>query len=440
VDVHVESRVRAVGRVADDRLAVLRLQGSSPPADRRTIRADERSRAPPAPITLSYPSRPPRSTLVKSPTARSRTKTPPVLGLRALNRALLERQMLLRRSKRSPLAAIERLVGVQAQAPNPPYVALWTRLASFRADELGQLLIDRRVVRVALMRSTIHLVTADDCLLLRPLVQPVLDRELKGSAHGRNLSGLEIDEIVAAARTLVDEHPLTGTALGERLCERWPDRYPRSLAYAVRNRIPLVHLPPRGVWGKSGQPTMTTAESWLGRPLDAAPSLDALILRYLAAFGPATVRDVQAWSGLTRLRENLERLRPDLSVFRDEEGAELFDLPDAPRPDPDTPAPVRFLAEFDNALLSHANRRRIIADDHRKRISTSNGMIPGAVLVDGFLRGIWRIARTRGVATLMIRPYARILKADRAALADEGARLLGFIAPALAHEVQFAPL
>ena len=347
--------------------------------------------------------------------------------------------MLLRRHDLPAIAAVQRLIGLQAQAPNPPYVGLWSRLESFRADELSRLLVDRQVVRVALMRATIHLVTADDCLTLRPLVQPVLDRQLKGSGHGHHLSGLDIEEIVAAGRAHIEKQPLTGVALGELLRERWPDRYPRSLAFALRNRIPLVHVPPRGVWGRSGQPTMTTAESWLGRPLDPAPSIDALILRYLGAFGPASVRDIQAWSGLTRLRERIDGLRTRLDVFRDEDGTELFDLPGAPRPDPDTPAPPRFLAEFDNALLSHANRRRIMADDHRKRIATSNGMIPGAVLVDGFLRGTWRLERGRRVVALVIQPYERIRKADQIALADEGARLLDFVAPSLVHEVQFAP-
>jgi hypothetical protein len=364
----------------------------------------------------------------------------PVLGIRALNRALLARQMLLRRHTLPAIDAIERLVGLQAQAPNPPYVGLWTRLTDFDPGELGALLTDRKAVRLALMRSTIHLVSARDCLGLRPLIQPVLDRELRGSAHGRALAGLDLDEVAAAGRELIESQRITATALGELLHRQWPDRNPRSLGYAVRNRIPLVHLPPRGVWGKSGPVTVTTAESWLGQPLDAAPSLDAMILRYLGAFGPASVQDIQTWSGLSRLREHVNALRPRLKVFRDEDGIELFDLPKAPRPDPDTPAPVRFLAEFDNALLSHANRRRIISDVHRRRIATSNGMIPGAVLVDGFLRGTWRVSRLRRTATLTIQPYERIRKPDALALAEEGARLLAFLAPGSAQEVRFAPL
>ena len=372
--------------------------------------------------------------------ATSKRERIPVLGPRALNRALLARQMLLRRHRLPAIDAVERLVGLQAQAPNPPYIGLWTRLSDFDAGELGALLTERKVVRLALMRSTIHLVSARDCLGLRPLVQPVLDRQLKGSGHGRLLAGLDLDEVVAAGRELVESQWISATALGELLHRRWPDRNPRSLAFAIRNRIPLVHLPPRGVWGKAGPVTVTSAESWLGRSLHPAPSLDEMIIRYLGAFGPASVQDIQAWSGLTRLRERVDALRPRLKVFRDEDGAELFDLPKALRPDPDTPAPVRFLPEFDNALLSHANRRRVMSDAHRRRMATTNGMIPGAVLVDGFVRGTWRMSRLRRTATLTIQPYERIRKADQTALAEEGALLLEFLAPGSRQEVRFAPL
>jgi hypothetical protein len=201
-----------------------------------------------------------------------------------------------------------------------------------------------------------------------------------------------------------------------------------------------VHVPPRGVWGKSGQPQVTSAEAWLGRPLHNAPSIDTMILRYLAAFGPATVRDIQMWSGLPRLREHVERLRPGLVTLHDEDETELLDLPDAPRPDPDTPAPVRFLPEFDNGLLAHADRRRIMSDPCRRRLATSNGMVPGTVLVDGFVRGSWRIARARRGVSLLIQPFERISKASRRVLTDEGMELLHFIAPTSPHELHFAPL
>jgi hypothetical protein len=247
--------------------------------------------------------------------------------------------------------------------------------------------------------------------------------------------------LVAAGRALLEERPRTGKELGMLLQERWPDRDPVSLARAIRHLVPLVQVPPRGIWGKSGQAAHTTAEGWIGRPLDPDPSLDELVVRYLGAFGPATVKDVQTWSGLTRLREVTERLRPRLVTFRDERGKELFDLPDAPRPDPDTPAPSRFLPRFDNLILSHADRTRIVDDDYRKVIASKNGMVPATVLIGGFVRGTWKTGRTRGKATLVIEPFEPLAKKDREALAEEGERLIRFVAEpegAEAFEVRFA--
>jgi hypothetical protein len=360
-----------------------------------------------------------------------------VLGLRALNRALLARQLLLRREPLSATEVMERLVGLQAQAPNPPYFGLWSRLDGFQPGALSRLLEDRQVVRIALMRSTIHLVTARDCLTLRPLLQPVLERALKGT-HGRHLMGLDLQQVADAGRVLVEERPRTFAELGALLREQWPDRDADALSSTVRTLVPLVQVPPRGLWGASGPAAHTSAESWLRRPLDPHSALDALVLRYLSAFGPATIKDIQTWSGLTRLREVTERLRPRLRTFRDEQGQELFDLPDAPRPDPDTPAPPRLLAEFDNVLLSHANRDRIITSAQRKRVFTVNGLIPGTVLVEGFVRGIWAITQDKATATLRIEPFGPLPKKDRAALAEEGDRLLTFAAPdAQVREVQF---
>ena len=355
--------------------------------------------------------------------------TTEALDRRSLNRALLERQMLLCRRKLPAKDAIEHLVGMQAQAPNPPYVGLWTRLEDFRHDELARLILDRRVVRIALMRNTIHLVTARDCLALRPLVQPIFDRDLSSNhSHGAALKGMDLDELASAGRALLEERPLTGKELGRLLAERWPDRPPASLAHSVRGREPLVQVPPRGVWGRSGAAAHTTAESWLGHPLSRDSTLDEMVTRYLGAFGPATVKDAQTWSGLTRLREVFERLRPRLCAFRDERGNEIFDLPDAPRPDPDVSAPPRFLPEFDNLILSHADRSRVIAEDHRRAIASRNGMVPAAVLVDGFVRGTWKVERTKKAATLAITPLEPLSKKVRAALAEEGERLLRFVA------------
>lgn len=362
-----------------------------------------------------------------------------ILTLRELNRATLARQMLLRRRKLPAIEAIEHLVGMQAQAPNPPYIGLWTRLEGFHPDELARLILDRRAVRIALMRNTVHLVTARDCLALRPLMQPVFDRSLYASrANREGIEGVDIEALVAAGRALLEERPRTAKELGVLLKERWPERDAASLARAVRHVAPLVQVPPRGIWGKSGQTTHTTAEAWLDQPLDPDPSLDEMVVRYLGAFGPATVKDVQTWSGLTRLGEVTERLRPRLRAFRDEQGKELFDLPDARRPDPDTPAPPRFLPEFDNLILSYADRTRIIANDHRKVIASKNGMVPATVLIDGFVRGVWKIEKSQGVATLVIEPFETLSKRDRAALAEEGEHLARFVEDgAKIHDIRF---
>lgn len=262
------------------------------------------------------------------------TSTAPVLSVRELNRATLDRQLLLRRATLSATDAVEHLVGLQAQNVKPPYYALAARLEGFAPEELSAAMESREVVRIVTMRSTIHTHTADDCLTLRPLVQAARERELYGFRHG--LAGVDLDRLTAISRELVETEPRTMKQLREALLLEWPDADPLALAIAARCRLPLVQVTPRGVWGRSGQVALTTAEHWLGRPAEPAPAPDATVLRYLAAFGPASVKDMQSWAGLTRLREVFERLRPQLVTFRDEHGVELFDLPDAPRPDADT--------------------------------------------------------------------------------------------------------
>jgi hypothetical protein len=342
------------------------------------------------------------------------------LTRRALNRALLARQMLLARHDRTPLQAIEHLVGMQAQDPNPPYIGLWTRLQRFLPEDLSALLVSRAAVRVALMRGTIHLVSAADCLMLRPLVQPVFDRDLTTNpTYGRGrLHGLDLAELAATARELMAEQPRTAAQLRELLGSRWPDRDPAALAYAVRGLLPLVQVPPRGLWGQGGLPTTAAAQTWLGHELDIDPSPHDMIRRYLAAFGPARVRDVQAWSGLTRLGDVVSGM-DGLMHFDDG----LLDLPDAPRPDPDTPAPVRFLPPFDNLLLSHADRTRVISDEARKAMNTANGLVPGTFLVDGFVRGRWRAEGD----TVTLTAFYRLSTKDKKALQAEGSRLAGFL-------------
>lgn len=367
--------------------------------------------------------------------------TATVLSRRALNRATLERQMLLQRHRLPAEDALERLVGMQAQLPNAPYVGLWSRLEGFHHDELSALVAGRRAVRASLMRATIHLVTARDCLALRPILQPALERDVypNSTYGGHRLAGLDMQVVLDAGRELVADRPLTNAQLRDALARRWPERDPAALAYAVRGLLPMVHVPPRGIWQRSGPIALTTVEAWLGRPVDEATTPDALVLRYLAAYGPSSVADAQAWSRLTGLREVFERLRGKLVTFRDERGRELFDLPGAPRPDPDTPAPPRFLPEYDNVLLAHADRTRFVDDDLRRPL-TQDGLVVGSVLVDGVAGATWTTKRLPTATMLVIRPLIEMADQVRAAVAEELARLLAFMAPTgRATRVGFAP-
>ena len=349
-----------------------------------------------------------------------------VLSLRELNRATLARQMLLGREDVSPYDAVRRLAGLQSQVPNPPYIGLWTRLRGFARNQLTDLIEDRRVVRSSLMRATLHLTTAEDYLLLRPAIQAALDRSLRSIA-GRRLEGLDLGRLVSEARAMVEEEPRTFKEIQERLVEMEPDRDPSALAYLVRMRLPLVQAPPAGVWGRGGSPRFALPEPWLGAPL-AGPdeSVRALLFRYLAAFGPAGARDFQAWSGLTGMKDLLEETKPELRLFRDEDGRELFDLPGAPLPSADSPAPPRFVPEYDNLVLGHADRRRVIADGDRKEVFLSAARVRATILIDGFVAGVWKIEKTRKSAALIVEPFAPLSKEDRDTLAEEGERLLKF--------------
>jgi hypothetical protein len=305
---------------------------------------------------------------------------------------------------------------------------LWSRLEDFEPAELIRLMNGRRVVRLAIMRSTIHLMSARDCLAFRPLFDPVLARSLHSNWR-KGLEGVDANALATAARKLVEQQPRTFSDLGTLLAERWPQNDAAALAMAARAWLPLVQVPPRGIWGAGGLAKHTTAEHWLGKPLAKRSALNAMIKRYLGAYGPASVRDIQMWSGLTSLQEAVEQLRPTLRTFRDEHGRELFDLPGAPMPAADTPAPVRFLPEYDNLLLSHADRARVIADEDRARIFTK-----GALLVDGFVAGTWKIERARESADLLIEQFGRLRKEEQPEVAEEGARLLAFAAAGTARQ------
>jgi len=365
-----------------------------------------------------------------------------VLSQRALNRALMARQGLLTRSDAPAADMIERLVGMQAQVPSNPYVALWSRLEDFDPADLSTLIADRHAVRAPVMRATIHLVSARDGLALQAVTAAVLARTFK-SQFGRQLAGPDLEAIVAAGRELLDEAPRTRAELVPLLAPRCPGVAPATLGLAVTYHLPLVQIPPRGLWRESGQPRWARTERWLDAELDAGATVDALLLRYLAAFGPSTVADMRTWSTLTGLRAVVERLRPRLRTFRDERGAELFDVPDGALPDAGTPAPVRFLPEYDNALLSHADRSRVLGGKG-PGLPYPTGHWIGQVLVDGFFRAYWNVVEEHGAATLTVDRFVPLPGDDPPgtveAIASEGERLLAFIAPdAGRRQVRFTP-
>lgn len=372
-----------------------------------------------------------------SATAQGMVGSGGILGRRALNRATLARQMLLERETVSVPGAVSRLAGLQAQVASPPYIGIWTRLRDFRREDLTESLEQRQVVRAALMRSTLHLMSAEDFLLLRGAIQPALVRGLNGF-FGKRAKDLDVEKLVAAAKESLEERPLAQGGLRDVLSEVEPGRDAAALAYTVRAYLPMVQIPSGGRWGYSNRPPYALPESWLGSSVSKDVHPRELLRRYLAAFGPATVQDAQAWAGLTRLKEAVEALKPELSVFKDERGRELLDLLGAPLPSPDTPAPVRFVPEYDNLVLSHADRTRVIADEYRKAVFLTAGRVRATFLVDGFVAGAWKIEKSRNMATLVIEPFVKLSKQDRDSLTGEGEKLVRFVGDDVkAHSVRF---
>jgi hypothetical protein len=353
----------------------------------------------------------------------SRSTGEPVLTRRTLNRTLLARQGLLARVQRSPAESLESLVGLQAQEPPDPYVALWSRIDGFEPESLAGMLVDRQAVRIGLMRTTLHLVTARDCRAIYPVMRDMLVRAFRSSPFARQLEGVDIDELLVAGRTLIEEQPRTPAELGRRLAERWPDRDPTSLAYAQRFLLPLIQVPPRGLWGRTGQATNTTAEAWLGCQMDSDTAPDDVVLRYLAAFGPASVADLRTWSWLTGLRPVMDRLRTRLRSYRDERGRELFDLADGAIVDEGVPAPIRFLPQYDNVFLSHEDRSRINGSLSWGLDFRGNGVL----LIDGRINGAWRVRRERQGATMTIKIGRDLSPPERRELELEAERLAAFL-------------
>jgi Winged helix DNA-binding domain len=351
------------------------------------------------------------------------TATAPTLTTRQLNRALLARQMLLARERATAVEAVERLVGLQAQLARPPFVGLWTRLEGFRRDGLLEPLRDRQIVRVTAMRGTLHLISAADYIELRGALQPALARGLQSVLRDR-AKGLDLEALEAEARSFF---PGTFDGFRAHLKKKDPQADERALAYTIRMHLPLVQVPTDEPWGFPAAADFAMADAWLKKKVSTEPApAHTLVRRYLTAFGPATPGDAQAWSGLQGLREVFEELRPSLVTFRDARKRELFDLPDAPRPSEDTPAPVRFLPDFDNLVLSHDDRTRVIADEHRPRVTLKNLQVRATFLVDGFVAGTWKTERKKKAATLILEPFGKVDKKTLAALEREGDRLLRF--------------
>jgi hypothetical protein len=345
-----------------------------------------------------------------------------ILTLRALSRATLARQMLLARERVPAKEAIARLGGLQAQVPKPPFIGLWTRLENFERDELRALIEKHEVVRATMMRGTIHLVTREDYLRWRQPLAPMLAR---GRAAITKPAGpLDVEGLCDEARRFFDKEPRTFEELRDHFLALFPKDNARLLAYAVRMHLPLVLLPTDTPWSYPASADFAVAETVLRKPIAKAEDPTELALRYLAAFGPASVADFQIWSGLQTQKPTFEKLRPKLVTFRDEKKRELFDLPDAPRPDEDTPAPVRFLPEYDNLLLAHADRTRVIADAHRPLVATKNLRILATFLVDGVVAGTW----VQNRKTIEVSPFGKLTKAAKAQLEEERVGLEEFLA------------
>jgi hypothetical protein len=343
-----------------------------------------------------------------------------------LNRATLARQMLLERADMGIAPAVAFLGGLQAQQSNDPYIALWSRLAGFRHEDLTALIVDKTLLRATSMRATLHLHRADDLLGMRRLVAEFL-KGMWRSNFRKRFGGEDEAKVRRAGIRLLDARaPMTAGALGKALHEMFPKAEPQALAALLQVTETLIQVPPTRLWGNGGAPLLQRVERWL--PGHEAPSLTRsdLVRRYLRAFGPASVNDMQVWCRLTRLGAEFEALKDELVRFEAEDGRTLYDFADAPRPDGDTPAPVRFLPLYDNVYLGYDNRRRMLHEADSKRVNILAEFKP-PVLVDGVIAAGWAVQRSKGVARLEVAPYRRLGRRDRREIEAEGLDFLAFM-------------
>lgn len=339
------------------------------------------------------------------------------LTQRALNRALLARQLLLERVKAPIPRTLESLCGLQSQYAPSAYVGLWSRLDGFARDDLTRALARRRVVQATLLRVTIHMVSSGDYWPFTDAVR--LERRAWWLKAARRMA-VERDVVAAVTRTreLLAEGPRRRDELVKEL------GIDSTTWNGVGLWLDLVRVPPSGTWDQRSANLYSLAEDWLG-PSESTErkGLDLLVRRYLGAFGPASRKDVASFTGLslTTLGPVIERL--PLRRFRDEAGGELLDLPRAPLPDPETPAPVRFLPTWDATLLVHARRTQIVPERYRPRVfDTKTPHSVPTFTVDGQVAGTWRLDHGR----VRVEPFERLSRTVGREVDDEAERLTAF--------------
>lgn len=349
------------------------------------------------------------------------------LSTRTLTRTLWLRQQLVpgQRQFTDPSAVVEHLIGLQAQDHLPPYLSLAARIDGFVPADLSDLLEDRTLVRFLTMRGTVHVLTGADALQLRGWVQPTLDRQSATNQSSRPAGHLTTADLDAVVGPLLADDPQPLPAIGRALATAFPGVPEAALRHVTRERLPLLQVPPRGLWKRSGGVVYALADRYLGRPFGEA-DVEDLVLRYLAAYGPATAADMTQWSSVTRLGPVFTAMhRADrLVAYADEKGRTLYDVPEAPIAEDDLPLPPLLLGVYDNVFLSHADRDRIAPEQARRAWMGANGGVGSAFFHDGLFAGIWRVADGRVALETFFTPT----KAEQKAIGIEVERVEALLA------------